>query len=693
MPHRGWRTLTVLLAAFAGPAAGQAWHRPAVIAGDGPARAALSDRDAKLDGRLRRLLTPTPLARSTGFVPARGPWERADRVRVQVRLRDEAAADALVAHGLTVERRAGRLVEGWLPTTSIADLAALDDVQAIAPARPGRLRATADVAARVNLARATGLDGSGVTVGIISDGAGALPATAVPPGCDPGTGWEGQAIAGIIGTLAPGAQVLFASGIASGLGFADAVHCLANAGARVIVDDLGFYDQPFFEDGSVAQAVRAVVQAGVSFHSAAGNDAGSHYSAVYRATPGSRYHDFATSGASDSYDEIDVAAGQELDCTLQWNDRFGAAADDYDLEVYDMGTSPPRLVVSSTNRQNGTQDPYEDLAIANRDRTTHRAGIAIKKVIGADRILDLFCFGGFTNQYVTPAGSVVGHAAVPEVVTVGAVDVSTVGLAQVEDFSSQGPVEIYFPARETRAKPDLVAFDGVDSTTPGFDPFFGTSAAAPDTAAVAALMLQRNACRTPAEIKQGLSASAIDIGAPGPDPIAGAGRLDALGAVQRVPAPTCSSNSQCDDGDPCTADICAGCSCTHTGACNDGNPCTIDTCDPATGCTFTPVEGFAGVACVCGQGLAAGTCDTAALPRVVRKRFERACKLAARAAAATSPPRARHLVRRAVALFTRARGRMFVVVRHHADAGTCVATVDGVLDDVRGIAERLRQTL
>src|SRR4029077_16363254 len=103
------------------------------------------------------------------------------------------------------------------------------------------------------------------------------------------------------------------------------------------------------------------------------------------------------------------------------------------------------------------------------------------------------------------------------------------------------------PARETRAKPDLVAFDGVDNTTPGFDPFFGTSAAAPDTAAVAALMLQRNGCQSPAEIQRTLAASAIDIGAPGVDPVAGAGRLDALGAVQAVPPPTCTTDAQCDD--------------------------------------------------------------------------------------------------------------------------------------------------
>jgi hypothetical protein len=51
----------------------------------------------------------------------------------------------------------------------------------------------------------------------------------------------------------------------------------------------------------------------------------------------------------------------------------------------------------------------------------------------------------------------------------------------------------------------------------------------------------------------------------------------------------------CDDGDPCTADGCAG-ECTHTPLpgcchedrdCDDGEPCTTDVCDPAQRCVRT----------------------------------------------------------------------------------------------------------
>jgi hypothetical protein len=76
----------------------------------------------------------------------------------------------------------------------------------------------------------------------------------------------------------------------------------------------------------------------------------------------------------------------------------------------------------------------------------------------------------------------------------------------------------------------------------------------------------------------------------------------------------CPSAAECNDGDPCTLDICLvgacarfpipGC-CQTQDACDDGNPCTVDNClrsqptDPAGTCQHALL-------------LEAGCCDSAA---------------------------------------------------------------------------------
>jgi len=64
------------------------------------------------------------------------------------------------------------------------------------------------------------------------------------------------------------------------------------------------------------------------------------------------------------------------------------------------------------------------------------------------------------------------------------------------------------------------------------------------------------------------------------------------------PVPACFNNSQCNDSNACTTDVCqnpgdvtnAKCVSTPIPPCNDNNTCTYDSCVPATGCVFTPVS-------------------------------------------------------------------------------------------------------
>ena len=99
------------------------------------------------------------------------------------------------------------------------------------------------------------------------------------------------------------------------------------------------------------------------------------------------------------------------------------------------------------------------------------------------------------------------------------------------------------PTGVVRQSPILTAVDGGntsffgsdDSDPDTFPNFYGTSAAAPDAAAVAALMLQRNSTLTPAQIRTILSSTAVDMNAPGTDRESGAGLIDAFGALGATP--------------------------------------------------------------------------------------------------------------------------------------------------------------
>jgi subtilisin family serine protease len=75
--------------------------------------------------------------------------------------------------------------------------------------------------------------------------------------------------------------------------------------------------------------------------------------------------------------------------------------------------------------------------------------------------------------------------------------------------------------------------DGVTITgSGGFgSPFFGTSAAAPHAAGIAALLLDCNASLTRTQLRDALLNKAVDLGPAGPDNDFGYGRLDALASA------------------------------------------------------------------------------------------------------------------------------------------------------------------
>ena len=83
--------------------------------------------------------------------------------------------------------------------------------------------------------------------------------------------------------IAPGAGLAFATADGGDLAFANNIKALANtAKANIIVDDVSYPDEPFFQDGIISQAVNTVIGQGVSYFSSARNESNHGYLSTFR---------------------------------------------------------------------------------------------------------------------------------------------------------------------------------------------------------------------------------------------------------------------------------------------------------------------------------------------------------------------------------------------------------------------------
>lgn len=144
------------------------------------------------------------------------------------------------------------------------------------------------------------------------------------------------------------------------------------------------------------------------------------------------------------------------------------------------------------------------------------------------------------------------------VVSVGATDIND----DIASFSSRGPVtwQNIIPFNDYPYDPGMglirpdVSAPGVNvkslshSNTSGYTTMSGTSMATPGVAGVMALLLSKNPNLTPVVISQALELTSLDLGAAGKDNVFGAGRVDALEAINNVnyPGPVYYSHSIAD---------------------------------------------------------------------------------------------------------------------------------------------------
>jgi hypothetical protein len=349
------------------------------------------DAIPNLGGGLQQLAAPAALARSArsaSQVTNPVQLDDAGRALVKVTLDGKSSPAAMLQSlqsmpGVEVvatdmSYRAG-VIEAYVPTSSLASVAKKQGVLAVVPSSPfvtnvGSTDSQGIVQHRVD--KIVGVDGAGVTVGVMSDSydtnaapnsaaldisTGDLPGAGNPLGNtqpvvviqdSPGGTDEGRAMLQIVHDLAPkarlgfatanGGEVNFANNIRALAGFPDAPNAVSGFKADIIVDDVVYLNEPFFQDGIVAQAVDEVAAKGISYFSSAGNrPATQAYDSKLRIVPGKPeswqntnldftgvdpalyaggFHNFAGRGDVDIAQTVNFSSGSKI--VLQWNEPY-----------------------------------------------------------------------------------------------------------------------------------------------------------------------------------------------------------------------------------------------------------------------------------------------------------------------------------------------------------------------------------
>jgi hypothetical protein len=460
-------------------------------------------------------------------------------------------------------------VDGWLPIVSIGSLPTVDGLNFAriafgAATNVGLTDTQGDAAQNSDLARNTfGINGAGRTVGVISDSydraasasrraaqdvaSGDLPAGVIvlADTADPNQSIdEGRAMLQIVHDVAPGANLAFHTSGLTQVAMANAIGNLRTAGANIIVDDVIFFAEPMFQDGIIAQAVGNAVNAGVPYFSAAGNQARRSYQSGFNVGTQVNIggvletaHEFNT-GTHDILQSVTVPIGGRFLVSFQWDSPFataGGAGANSNLNIYLIQGGSIIVAQGRTNNIGG--DAVEVLFFNNNTNGTQFDVLITSAggpIPGTIKYVD-FGIGVTFNEYLNNSTTLYGHANAQNAVAVGAasfLQTPRFGVTPpvVENFSALGGTPIIFNNAGVRLgtpivrqKPDVIGPDGGNNTFFGtdiagdpdtFPNFFGTSAAAPHVAGLAALMLQAAPTLTPALITQLLISRAVDMDDP-----------------------------------------------------------------------------------------------------------------------------------------------------------------------------------
>jgi hypothetical protein len=483
-----------------------------------PGSGDLSPRLARLADTSLGSAAPSVQAKALGL-SAGGLARQGRRLLANVRFDDGALAarDEVREAGATIvslSHRYQTVTIAALPARfrAISSLPGVEGVTPVfAPVRAatcpsGSVVSEGDLQLKAKAAREAnpGVDGTGITVGILSDSfdqaiededgepIATNAADDVKSADLPGTGNEcghptpvvvlkkeknaseasdeGRAMSQIVHDLAPAADLQFASAFNGELAFANNIKALAKAGANVIADDVFYPGEPFFQDGPIAVAVKEVVEGGATYFSAAGNDnlldaeghdiasweapgfrdAGSCPPAVQAVSGANAFHclDFNPGSRVDRTFGIKVEAGATLALDLQWDEPWNGV--DTDLDAFLLDSSGTRIPGAEAAERNVeiSQTPVEVLEWTNSSGGTKTVQLVVNRFTGeAPRVKFALIQNGAgveATEYPRSSGEdVVGPTIFGHSGSADAISTGAVFFAdssEPESYSSRGPV-------------------------------------------------------------------------------------------------------------------------------------------------------------------------------------------------------------------------------------------------------------
>jgi hypothetical protein len=482
-------------------------------------------------------------------------WDAKDRVLVHIHLDgkmplDKAAKAVQALNGQVLDTLATYrhgVIAAYVPTDQLGNIARTVGVRALTmeqrpQVRVGKYTSQGCAVLQTDKLNREGLKGDGITIGVLSDSfntaylntssppattaqqdvaTGDLPVVnvlqdyypfetaGIPYGTD-----EGRAICQIIYDEAPHCNLAFATAFVSEIGFANNIVALrTQANCSIIDDDVGYFDEPVFSDGMLAEAVNTVVTSTtlpgkpVVYTSSAGNDGNNGYRNYYRNLSDKEVRKDGNHGNlkltvkapnSPNYLDPSLTAGGWYNWNpnggvepvttlsapgltnfpyavfLQWDDLFDqdhGITTDYNFLVFDQDGNYLSALSGTTNCFS-VQQPIQaignglvalslgtnyQIAITKTTQTDPKAG----KIPATHQLAMYTTLDGastLTGKYFSPyppaVPNIYGHPGAASAIAVGAYDFNWRPAPpyqpQLDNFTSPGPVTIYFDSSGSR---------------------------------------------------------------------------------------------------------------------------------------------------------------------------------------------------------------------------------------------------